>query len=226
MRYITAYFLFLFGIMSVFAQSEQRSVALSAIERSFLAMPDEDYLPMEIRKQMVAQYHIATEDSLRWVRNRFNGKSKIEKIVPKNNWMKIRTSEVASLELKLLPVGDSTSVMVLIYSVCGPTCASQVSVFRSGWVSMRESIVPRLSIMDFLDKEKIQKEEQNLDKIQSIIDIPFIEYFFDEKDVLHVRLNTDKFLEKETFDKVKDYIKTFEYQYVWNGRRFNLLDVQ
>ena len=122
--------------------------------------------------------------------------------------MKIRTSEVASLELKLLPVGDSTSVMVLIYSVCGPTCASQVSVFRSGWVSMRESIVPRLSIMDFLDKEKIQKEEQNLDKIQSIIDIPFIEYFFDEKDVLHVRLNTDKFLEKETFDKVKDYINT------------------
>ena len=80
--------------------------------------------------------------------------------------------------------------------------------------------------MDFLDKEKIQKEEQNLDKIQSIIDIPFIEYFFDEKDVLHVRLNTDKFLEKETFDKVKDYIKTFEYQYVWNGRRFNLLDEQ
>ena len=65
------------------------------------------------------------------VKNRFDGTAEMKVLT--DDYTLIQTSEVGTLEMKLLPVNDSTKVVCMVKTVCASACDSEIRFYTSDW---------------------------------------------------------------------------------------------
>ena len=65
------------------------------------------------------------------VKNRFGNEAEMKALT--ENYALMQTSPVGTLEIKLLPVNDSTNVVCMVKTVCASACDSEVHFYTSDW---------------------------------------------------------------------------------------------
>ena len=65
------------------------------------------------------------------VKNRFGNEAEMKALT--ENYVLMQTSPVGTLEMKLLPVNDSTNVVCRVKTVCASACDSEVHFYTSDW---------------------------------------------------------------------------------------------
>ena len=65
------------------------------------------------------------------VKNRFGNEAEMKALT--ENYVLMQTSPVGTLEMKLLPVNDSTNVVCMVKTVCASACDSEVHFYTSDW---------------------------------------------------------------------------------------------
>lgn len=65
------------------------------------------------------------------VKNRFGNEAEMKALT--ENYALMQTSPVGTLEMKLLPVNDSTNVVCMVKTVCASACDSEVHFYASDW---------------------------------------------------------------------------------------------
>ena len=65
------------------------------------------------------------------VKNRFDGTAEMKVLT--EDYTLVQTSEIGTLEMKLLPVNDSTKVVCMVKTVCASACDSDVRFYTSDW---------------------------------------------------------------------------------------------
>lgn len=65
------------------------------------------------------------------VKNRFGNEAEMKALT--ENYALMQTSPVGTLEMKLLPVNDSTNVVCMVKTVCASACDSEVHFYTSDW---------------------------------------------------------------------------------------------
>ena len=64
-------------------------------------------------------------------KNRFGNEAEMKALT--ENYVLMQTSPVGTLEMKLLPVNDSTNVVCMVKTVCASACDSEVHFYTSDW---------------------------------------------------------------------------------------------
>ena len=107
--------------MSAFAQ-DMKSV--------FIAMPDSvTPLLTKVNKEDFVDFLDSQMKAA--VKNRFDGTAEMKVLT--EDYTLVQTSEIGTLEMKLLPVNDSTKVVCMVKTVCGSACDSDVRFYASDW---------------------------------------------------------------------------------------------
>jgi len=80
------------------------------------------------------------------VKNKFGGTSEMTDLT--DNYIRIKLTERTTWEMKTLPVNDSTKVICVVSTACGPVCDSSVDFYTANWKKIPVSDFIELPVMD------------------------------------------------------------------------------
>lgn len=195
---------------------------LSMVEKAFISMPNEFYLLLtkEKRTLLLTEYK---SDTAVAVKNLFGGYSQLNTVDSVANFISVRDTKQSQLDFKVVQKNDSTFYMVLIFTTCAPVCDSYVNFFDSKWNLLQKSLLAPVTIVDFLDVEKIKEDGLTEAIVSERFGAAFIKMEFEKgTDTLLVSLQSEKFMDKENYDRLKKYLINETLTYIWNKDAFVL----
>ena len=145
----------------------------------------------------------------------------IEKLEYSDTFLSVRTSEVGTLQIKILPLVNNTQIIALIKTVCAKKmCDSNIRFFSDKWEEIdKSSILHPIPPLTFFDETKLNDPEFKW--AISHIDIYPLNYqFMKGSDDLRVKFDIEEYLSPKDFQKVEPYIKSETLDLVWNKSMF------
>lgn len=195
---------------------------LSMVEKAFISMPNEFYLLLtkEKRTLLLTEYK---SDTAVAIKNLFGGYSQLNTVDSIANFISVRDTKQSQLDFKVVQKNDSTFFMVLIFTTCAPVCDSYVNFFDSKWNLLQKSLLPPVTIANFLNVEKIKADGLTEALVTERIGAAFIKMEFEKgTDTLLVSLQSEKFMDKENYTRLKKYLSTETLVFAWNKDAFVL----
>jgi hypothetical protein len=164
-------FLLILGLLSGIT-----TVEAQPISQYFAKMPDEllPNISVNTRKDLVDFYQNGMAAVMP---SAFGGKVTLTEL--SEDYLLLKTSENADLQLKMLPLGDTTRIIVLIQTVAAPLRVSQARFFSTTWKPLTDFAFPSLTYLDFLDVEK-GKVLGLADRFREISIRNFVAYTFEK----------------------------------------------
>ncbi len=183
------------------------------IDEVFKTMPDE-FLPAfsEANKTM-----LLVDSSLSVIPYPLG---EIEKLAFNDTFLSLKTSEVGTMQIKLLTLVNNTRIIALIKTVCSKICDSDIRFFSEEWVEIdKSSLLPQISPQVFFDSTK-----EGLPEFQwalSRIDIFPLHYQFKNgSDDLELTFDFKEYISPQDLQKATPYIKSETIDLLWNKSVF------
>lgn len=154
------------------------------------------------------------------VENRFGRKSEMTAL--SSDYIHVRLAPEVDWQMKLLATGDSTRVICVVTTVYAPVCDSRVEFFTTDWKPVPASrflTLPRLT--DFLLPATNPEDSIVLDRAVASLDMLLLKADLSQADeTLTFTLTTPEYVEKETAEKLKPFIRR-TLPYVWQANRYS-----
>ena len=154
------------------------------------------------------------------VQNRFGNTSEMKKLT--ENYLMIQLTSVSQMEMKLLPVNDSTKVICVAKTYKGPVADTQLAFYSTDW--------KELPVEDFIqlpEKEKfyiqpsLPEKRDSLENLKGKADMYLLKANLSEKDnSLSLIYTVADYLDKETADAIRPYLCKEPLRYQWQAGRF------
>ena len=106
------------------------SASAQNMKSVFIAMPD-SITPLLTKVNKEDCVDFLDSNMKAEVKNRFDGTAEMKELT--DDYTLVQTSEVGTLEMKLLPVNDSTKVVCMVKTVCASACDSEIRFYTSDW---------------------------------------------------------------------------------------------
>lgn len=106
------------------------SAMAQGMKSVFVAMPD-SIAPLLTKVNREDCIDFLASNMKAEVRNRFGNTAEMKELTDDYTYM--QTSSVSAMELKLLPVNDSTKVICMVKTVCSSACDSDIRFYTSDW---------------------------------------------------------------------------------------------
>ena len=169
------------------------SVSAQDMKSVFIAMPD-SITPLLTKVNKEDFVDFLDSNMKAEVKNRFDGTAEMKVLT--EDYTLVQTSEIGTLEMKLLPVNDSTKVICMVKTVCASACDSDVRFYTSDWSNELDaaSLLQRPSAdvfflpNDTLSEEGVlirKKADMHLMKVSLSKDTPTLTFIYTTPDYLN-----------------------------------------
>ena len=150
------------------------------------------------------------------VTNRLEGKSEMKVLT--NDYLYIEYTKSSSVEMKLLPVTDTTDVLCMVTTVKATVDDSHVAFFSEGWVPLSAStFLTTPQMQDFFTEERSDSAMMAYKKI----DVFFKTYALSaDEATITCRLSALDYLTKADASELRSYILSPEIIYSWKNGSF------
>ena len=144
----------------------------------------------------------------------------IERLAYSDTFLSIKTSEVGTMQIKILPLINNTQIIVLIKTVCSGICDSDIRFFTSEWVEIeKDSLLPAITPSVFFDQKEL--DTPGFKWTVSQIDIfPLQFQFKNGGDNLQVKFDIVNHLSSQNSVKISPYLVTETIDLMWNKSTF------
>ena len=169
------------------------SASAQDMKSVFIAMPD-SITPLLTKVNKEDFVDFLDSNMKAEVKNRFDGTAEMKVLT--EDYTLVQTSEIGTLEMKLLPVNDSTKVICMVKTVCASACDSDVRFYTSDWSKELDaaSLLQRPSAdvfflpNDTLSEEGVlvrKKADMHLMKVSLSKDAPTLTFIYTTPDYLN-----------------------------------------
>lgn len=153
------------------------------------------------------------------VTNRFGNKSEMKDL--SDDYVLMQTTVSSTLEMKLLPVNDSTKVVCMVKTVCASACDSEIHFYTSDW-SRELSVADFLAVPDagmfFLPVDSVTQEYE---LIRKKADMHLVKASLSKDDAsLTFIYTTSDYLNKEDKEKLLPYLRKDPVVLKWQEGKF------
>ncbi len=209
MKYFLTYILLFF---SVFASAQN-------IEDIFCNINADDlqWIDQTTRKKMIQNHKTQGRDTLL---NAFGKDVELEIYDEENNFLKIRTSKMGTVEIKTFGTSDNSYIVAVCFTACAPICDSHITFYNSKLELINNEMFATNSITNFIDTKKLFGDEKNAKKLAKITII------FNE---IHITQNEEKIilshdfetlLDKDIYAEIKPYLLGNTMDFIWDKTIF------
>ena len=197
------------SISSAFAQ-DMKSV--------FISMPD-SIAPLLTKVNKEDCVDFLVYDMKAEVKNRFGGVTELKVLT--DDYLFLQTTANSSMEMKLLPVNDSTKVVCMIKTVCSSACDSEVHFYSSDWKQ-------ELMTTDYLSKPEgdifflpVDSSDEEYALIRKEANVHLMKASLSKEDVsLTFIYTTPDYLNKENKEKLEPYLRKEPVVLKWQEGKF------
>ena len=199
----------LFCAMPLFAQN---------MNSVFIAMPDSiTPLLSQVNKEDCVDF--LDSNMKAEVTNRFGGKTEMKVLT--DDYVLMQTTPGSTLEMKLLPVNDSTKVVCMVKTVCASACDSEIRFYASDWSK-------ELSMDDFLQRPDVEAfylpqdsitEEYTLIRKKADMDLMKASLSKDDASLTFI-YTTPEYMNKEDKEKLLPSLRKEPIVLQWQDGKF------
>ena len=197
------------SISSAFAQ-DMKSV--------FISMPD-SIAPLLTKVNKEDCVDFLAYDMKAEVKNRFGGVTELKVLT--DDYLFLQTTANSSMEMKLLPVNDSTKVVCMIKTVCSSAYDSEVHFYSSDWKQ-------KLMTTDYLSKPEgdmfflpVDSSDEEYALIRKEANVHLLKASLSKEDVsLTFIYTTPDYLNKENKEKLEPYLRKEPVVLKWQEGKF------
>lgn len=134
-----------------------------------------------------------------------------------DDYMSIKTSDVGTLEFKLLPLVNDSYIVAVVTTVCGSICDSRIDFYSTAWeVLDKNKLFPIIDINTFLIQD-LDKSSLEIKNALAPVDMLPVKYHFRNGTAnLEIENELGKYLSKNDYEVVKSYLKTDPIVLVWD----------
>jgi len=198
--------------------------ALSAqdIEKYYVNIPDalNPTLTKQNRLELL-EYHKAKQSDS--IINRFGNTAYLLSLDTISELVVVKNTASSTFEMKVLNLDDSTRVIAIIRTICGPICQSTVEFYDTAWNSTPlQFIIPKA--IDWLNEPT--ENIKNIDNkwVNNILEDSFISLSFDkQQQIIIAKNNSLEFLSDDDRKLIAPYISDKFISYKLIGRKWVLL---
>ena len=154
------------------------------------------------------------------VKNRFGNTSEMLKLT--DNYLKLKVSEVSTVEMKLLPLTDSVKVICVVHTFKGPASDSRISFYDTSWKQLSADKFLTLPVENaFYKTPASEAQADSLQNLRVRADMFLFKANLSEMDTtLSFTYTTPDYLDKETAEEIKPYLVAEPLKYIWREGRF------
>lgn len=200
----------LFGALPLCAQQEAKAV--------FVNMPD-SLLPFLTAVNRADCIDFLESNMKAKVENRFGKESEMTDL--SKDYIRIQMSPQSTWQMKLLPTSDSTQVVCTVSTACAPVCDSSIQFYTTDWKELPAAgFMAAVPVMDdfFETPDSASAYDYNMARLQA--DMLLMKADLSATDnTLTFTLTTPEYMEKETADKLKPFIRR-PIVYIWKDEKF------
>lgn len=203
------FLLLILGSISVNAQN---------VASFFINMPNEKIPQLEEawRKDLVDLFQSGKEATLE---NLMGGRSTLKELTA--DYLLLQTSERSLLEIKLLPLINDTYLACVITTVSAPVADSRVDFFTTEWKSLPATDLWEPAKPEWFIKDGTDQNSQEFLHAITLLDMDLIHYQLNpENQTLTATYTTPDYLNNESREEVKPFLKETPEVYQWKSGRF------
>ena len=153
------------------------------------------------------------------VKNRFGGATELKVLT--DDYLFLQTTANSSMEMKLLPINDSTKVVCMIKTVCSSACDSEVHFYSSDWKQ-------KLITTDYMSKPEgdvfflpVDSADEEYALIRKEANVHLMKASLSKEDVsLTFIYTTPDYLNKENKEKLEPYLRKEPVVLKWEEGKF------
>ncbi len=144
----------------------------------------------------------------------------IERLAYSDTFLSIKTSEVGTMQIKILPLINNTQIIVLIKTVCSGVCDSDIRFFTNEWKEIdKKSILPTITPQVFFDQKELNTPEFKW-TVSQIDMFPLEFQFKNGSNNLQVKFDIANHLSALDFAKIEPYLVKETIDLLWNKSMF------
>ncbi len=210
-KLIIGMYLTFMGVASMFGQTAKDC---------FKSMPD-SLMPLltEVNR---ADFIDFLESGMRAeVTNRFNRKSEMTRLT--SDYIRIQMTERSSWQMKVLPLNDSVQVICTVTTVQGPVADSDIQFYDTDWKALSNNkFLQQPCMRDFINAPDSLQDNRICPALAQIDMSLTSAELSDANDTLTLTFTTPHYLNTETADMLKPYIRPIR-KYVWRNGHYQPL---
>ena len=199
----------IWGVLSAVAQ-DMKSV--------FVSMPD-SIAPLLTKVNKEDCIDFLDSGMKAEVRNRFNNVAEMKVLT--EDYVLMQTTAHSSLEMKLLPVNDSTKIVCMVKTVCASACDSEIHFYASDWSKewpAKEYIQLPDSDVFFAPVDSITEDYA---QIRQMADICLLKASLSKDDAsVSFIYSTPDYLNQEDKEKLLPYLQKAPLVFQWKDGKF------
>lgn len=154
------------------------------------------------------------------VRNRFGNFSEMLKLT--DDYLLMQSSSVSTMEMKLLPLNDSVKVICMVQTYLAPVADSHLSFYDTTWKELPADQFIQLPAEDLFYKTPVTSQQaDSLSELRKYADMYLLKASLSEEgEVLSFAYMTPEYLDKETSDRLKPFLRSGVIGYEWKAGKF------
>lgn len=219
MKYIFSLILLLAGVSGMKAQT---------IKDVILSIPDNIItgLSMEQKEQLcegVSNDSVSLDTVI--IANALNGELKRDMI--SSDFVEFQTSEVGTLQIKVLPLVNDSKILCVVKTVCSDACDSRIQFYTMDWKLLPEqNLIPRRTF-DWFVKPDADRESTDYKDAVKAVDMNPMTFSLSPDDLtLNVDSELENYLSSEDYDELKPFLITEPKVFVWDKSSFKVQNKQ
>lgn len=154
------------------------------------------------------------------VQNRFGKNSEMLKLT--DDYLLLKMTSVSQVEMKLLPVNDSTQVICVSKTYNGPVSDTEISFYTTDWKRLPTSdFISLPAADDFYLLPESQAGKDSLNSLKMQADLFLLKANLAEKDQsIQLLYTTPNYLDEVTAKTLSSHLRKEPLRYHWKGGRF------
>lgn len=154
------------------------------------------------------------------VKNRFGKTSEMLKMTA--DYLELQLTSVSKMEMKLLPVNDSTRVICVAKTYLGPVADTEIAFYSTEWQKLNASEFIELPNTDeFFVTPATPEKRDSLQRLKAHADMRLVKANLSEKEqTIQFAYTVPDYMEKETAASLRAYLRKTPLCYLWSNGKF------
>lgn len=146
---------------------------------------------------------------------------KIERKAIGTDYILLKTSEVGTTEIKLLPLVNGSKIVCLIQSVCDNICDSKISFYTDKWVAIDGTeLIPEKEVNWFIKEDADKSSEKYTQAINSLNMTPMKATFSADENAISITFDPKGFMSREDYQLLEPFLTKAPKVLKWDKSKF------
>lgn len=138
-----------------------------------------------------------------------------------DSYIKIQTSDIGNIQIKLLPLINNTNIICVVKTVCKDFCDSSIAFYTIDWIEINDdNLFPKYDISWFIYSNQNEQTDEYKNAISAIDLLPVKLTLSPNSNTIQAELDIKKYLDEKSYNMIQPFLNSTPKALTWDRTSF------